>query len=336
MLPRCNDIYAFRLGPDPAIRLKRRALLTCHASHMETSHGGALVALSHDIAGTVERIATRVVAVEGRDRTGSSGFFVRPGIILTADHALENDDIEIVHADGKTESARIVGRDSSTDLALLAVADSGAGPIETAGSGDIRVGAIALAVARDDDGDVAATMGVIGSIGAAWRTWRGGEIDRFIRPDLSLYPRFSGSPLVDAAGRLIGLNTWGLSRRQPVTVPAATIARVVEALATRGHVTRGYLGIAMQAIELPEHLGGGSGVIALGIAPDGPAQAGGLMLGDIITSLRGRRIGDSDDVQAALDSSSVGAPATVGVLRGGKPLELAVTIGERPRHDHDE
>jgi len=103
---------------------------------METSQGGALVALSQDIAGTVERIAKSVVAVEGRDRTGSSGFFVRPGIILTADHALENDDIEVVYAGGKTESARIIGRDSSTDLALLAVVDAETAPIDVAGASD--------------------------------------------------------------------------------------------------------------------------------------------------------------------------------------------------------
>jgi S1-C subfamily serine protease len=302
---------------------------------METQTGGALLALSQDIAGTVERVAAGVVAVEGRDRVGSSGWFVRPGVIVTADHALENDEVEVVHSDGTAETARIIGRDGSTDIALLAVRDSSIVPLEAASDADVRVGTIALAVARDDDGDLAATMGVVGSIGSAWRTWRGGEIDRFIRPDLSLYPRFSGSPLVDAAGRLIGMNTWGLSRRQPVTVPAATIARVVEALSTRGHIARGYLGIAMQAIELPQTLGGGSGVIALGIAPDGPAQSAGLMLGDIITSLRGQRVSDSDDIQAALDASSVGAKTTVNVLRGGKPLELAVTIGERPRHDHD-
>jgi S1-C subfamily serine protease len=302
---------------------------------IESQPGGALLALSQDIAGTVDRVAARVVAVEGRDRVGSSGWFVRPGVIVTADHALENDEVEIVHADGTAEAARIIARDGSTDIALLATRDTTVAPLEAANDGDLRVGAIAIAVARDDDGDLAATMGVVGSIGSAWRTWRGGEIDRFIRPDLSLYPRFSGSPLVDATGKLIGMNTWGLSRRQPVTVPAATIARVVEALSTRGHVARGYLGIAMQAIELPDTLGGGSGVITLGIAPDGPAQNAGLMLGDIITSLRGNRVSDSDDVQAALDSSSVGTKATVSVLRGGKPLELAVTIGERPRHDHD-
>jgi S1-C subfamily serine protease len=302
---------------------------------METTLGGTLAALSNDVAATIEAVAGNVVAVEGRDRIGSSGFFLRPNTIVTADHALESDEIAVVYADGRTEPARIVGRDAATDIALLAVATAGPKALAALAGPDLRVGAIALAVARDDDGDLAATMGVVGSLGAAWRTWRGGEIDRFVRADLSLYPRFSGSPLVDAAGRLIGLNTWGLSRRQAVVVPAATIARVVDALGTRGHIARGYLGLAMQGIDLPDALGGGSAVIVLGIARGGPAEAAGFIVGDIITALAGRRIGDSDDLQALLDAASVGTQTAVSVLRGGQPLELRVIVGERPQRDDD-
>jgi len=302
---------------------------------MNTTLGGTLAALSNDIAATVDAIAGHVVAVEGRDRIGSSGFFLRANTILTAEHAVESDDVDIVYADGRTERARVTGRDPATDIAVLTVAASGPAGLEPLGAHELRVGAIAIAVARDDDGDLAATMGVVGSVGAAWRTWRGGEIDRFIRADLSLYPRFSGSPLVDAAGRLIGMNTWGLSRRQAVVVPAATIARVIDALGSRGRIARGYLGLAMQGIDLPETLGGGSGVIALGVAPNGPAERGGLIVGDILTTLAGRRISDSDDIAAVLDASSVGSQTVVGVLRGGKPLDLTVTIGERPAADDD-
>jgi serine protease Do len=302
---------------------------------MDTTLGGALAALSNDIAATIDAVAANVVAVEGRDRIGSSGFFLQPNTIVTADHALESDDIEVVFADGRSEKARVTGRDAATDLALLTVATAGPPALGPLADGHLRVGAIAIAVARDDDGDLSATMGVVGSLGAAWRTWRGGEIDRFVRADLSLYPRFSGSPLVDAGGRLIGLNTWGLSRRQAVVVSAATIARVVEALGTRGHIARGYLGLAMQGIELPDALGGGSGVIVLGVARGGPAEAGGFIVGDIITALGGRRIGDSDDIQASLDAASVGSHAVAGIVRGGQPLELNVTIGERPASDDD-
>src|ERR1700676_585369 len=209
----------------------------------------ALVALSNDVASTVERVAAGVVAVEARSRIGSSGFFVRPDLILTADHALESDEVEIVRAGGETETAAIAGRDPSTDLALLRVEKPGTA-LEFDPAEALRVGAIVLAVARDDDGDLAASMGVLSAVGAGWRTWQGGQIDRFVRPDLSLYPRFSGSPLVDVTGRVIGLNTGGLSRRQSLTVPASTIGRVVETLLARGGpLPRGYLGVALHGVE---------------------------------------------------------------------------------------
>ncbi len=300
---------------------------------MNTSVGGALAALSNDIAGTVETVAANVVAVEGRDRIGSAGFFVRPNTILTADHAVEADEVGVVYADGREERARVSGRDPATDIALLTVASAGPAALAHLPDAGIRVGTVAIAVARDDDGDLAATMGIVGSVGAAWRTWRGGEIDRFVRADVALYPRFSGSPLVDASGALIGMNTWGLSRRQALVIPARTLARVLDALGTRGRIARGYLGLAMQGIDLPNALGGGSGVIALGVAAGGPADSGGLIVGDIITTFAGRRINDSDDIQSVLDAAGVGTRTNIGVLRGGKPLELGVTIGERPQHD---
>jgi S1-C subfamily serine protease len=286
---------------------------------------GALVALSNDLAGTVERVAGGVVAVEARSRIGSSGFFIRPDLILTADHALETDEVEIVRAGGAAEPATIAGRDPSTDLALLRVTAPGT-PLEFAAPETLRVGAIALAVARDDDGDLAASMGVISAVGGAWRTWQGGDVDRFVRPDLSLYPRFSGSPLVDAGGRVFGLNTGGLSRRQVVTVPAATIHRVVEALLTRGgRIPRGYLGVALQAVA--------GGAIVLGVEPGSPADRGGLIVGDIIVAIGEKRIEDADDVHAQLGSGTVGTELAVEVLRGGTPKSLRVTVGDRPADD---
>ncbi len=285
----------------------------------------ALAALSNDIASTVERVASGVVAVEGRARIGSSGFYVRPDLILTADHALESDEIEIVRANGDTETATIAGRDPSTDLALLRVENAGV-PLEFASTDALRVGAIVLAVARDDDGDLAASMGVISALGEAWRTWHGGDIDRFIRPDLSLYPRFSGSPLVDVTGRVIGLNTGGLSRRQALTVPASTIERVVEALLTRGgRIPRGYLGVALQGVQ--------GGVIVLGVEPTSPADQAGLIVGDIITALGGKAVEDADDVHAQLSAGTVGKQLALDVRRGGSPRHVQVTVGERPEHD---
>jgi S1-C subfamily serine protease len=289
-----------------------------------TTETSALAALSNDIASTVERVASGIVAVEARARIGSSGFFIRPDLILTADHALESDEIEIVRANGETETATVAGRDPSTDLALLRVKNAGA-PLEFAPPGALRVGAIVLAVARDDDGDLAASMGVISALGEAWRTWHGGDIDRFIRPDLSLYPRFSGSPLVDVTGRVIGLNTGGLSRRQALTVPASTIERVVEALLTRGgRIPRGYLGVALQGVQ--------GGVIVLGVEPKSPADAGGLIVGDIITAVGGKAVEDAGEVHAQLGAGTVGNQLALDVRRGGSPHQVQVVVGERPEH----
>jgi S1-C subfamily serine protease len=290
-----------------------------------TTETSALIALSEGIASTVERVAPSVVAVEARSRIGSSGFYLRPDLILTADHALESDEVEIVRAGGDTERAVIAGRDPSTDLALLRVENAGAA-LELAEPESLRVGAIALAVARDDDGDLAASMGVISAVGGAWRTWQGGDVDAFVRPDLALYPRFSGSPLVDAAGRAVGMNTGGLSRRQTLTVPAATIRRVVDALLARGgRIPRGYLGVALQAVD--------GGVIVLGVEPESPADRGGLIIGDVITAIGGEPVEDANDVHARLGSGTVGTELAVELRRGGAPQRVRITVGERPERD---
>ena len=308
---------------------------------MESSTTSALVALSNDIAGTIERASGAVVAVEGGGRFSTSGFSIDDQHIITSDHAIDDDDetVEIVHADGKTEQATVVGHDGSTDLALLRSERAASVVLAHAPNDDLRVGALALALARDDDGDLAATMGVISALGAAWRTWRGGEFDRFIRPDVAISPRFSGGPLIDVHGRIVGMNTWGLSRRNAPTVPASTIARVVESLASGKRVSRGYLGIAMQSLELPQALAEiakvavGGGVIALGVENSGPAHNGGVIVGDIIVSLDGKRVNDGDDITSFLGTASVGKERAVNIIRGGGAHALRITAGERPHHD---
>jgi S1-C subfamily serine protease len=289
----------------------------------------ALVALSNDIAATIERVAPAVVAVEARHRLGSTGFYVRPNLILTADHAIESEDIEIVREGGATERATIVGRDPSTDLAVLRTETAGT-PVTFADDAALRVGAIALAIARDDDGDVAATMGVLSAVGAAWRTWQGGDVERFVRPDLNLYKRFSGSPLVNGDGAVIGMNTPALSRRQDITVPASTIARVVETLVSRGHIAQGYLGVALQHVHLPENFGGGAAAVVVGIEPKSPADRGGLFVGDVLTGFAGTRI-DVEDLHATIARTAPGGTLALDVLRGGTPQAITVTVGERAR-----
>jgi S1-C subfamily serine protease len=294
------------------------------------SGSSALVALSNDLAGAVERVAPSVVAVEARERAGSTGFYVRPHLILTADHALEDDAIEVVFADGETEIPTVVGRDPATDLALLRTERAGI-PVACE-TGDVRAGTIAIAVTRDDDGDVAATIGTISMVGRAWRTWQGGRLDRFVRPELAFSPRFSGSPLIDAHGTVVGLNTAGLSRHDAIAVPSATIERVIDALTTRGSIARGYLGVALQHVHLPAALGGGTGAVLVGVEPESPADRAGLIVGDVIVGIDGERE-DIEGVHAAIAGSAIGSELALDLVRGGAPQHVHVTVGERPEDD---
>ena len=183
-----------------------------------------------------------------------------------------------------------------------------------------------MALGRRGHNGVSAAFGIISAVGGAWRTWRGGHVDRFIRPDLNVYTGFSGGALVDTEGRVIGLNTSGLTRGGGVTIPASTVSRVVDDLLTRGHVRRGYLGVGLQAVELP---GGRSGLIILSVETQGPAAKAGIVVGDVLLTLAGQPVADTDDVQAHLSADQVGKPLVAELLRGGSPLKLDLVPGER-------
>jgi S1-C subfamily serine protease len=168
---------------------------------------------------------------------------------------------------------------------------------------------------------------VLSAISGPWRTWRGGQIERFIRPDINIYTGFSGGALVDVEGRIIGLNTTGLTRGMGVTIPASTVSRVVDELLTQGRIRRGFLGIGMHPVELP---GGSQGLVILSLEPNGPAAQAGIVVGDVLLTLGGEPVTDTDAVQFHLGAESVGKPLSAGILRGGAPMKVDVTPAERP------
>ncbi len=306
---------------------------------MSNTEPGALAALSSDLASAVERIAASLVYVDADRRRDASGIAWDEHTIVTTDHALERDeDIELVLAGGGRARAAISGRDPSTDLALLQT-DATLVPATRADAAALKVGNIVLAVGRDEDGQTTASMGVVSALDGPWRTWRGGDVDRFVRPDLSLYPGLSGGALADVDGALLGLNTWGLSRRMALTVPNATIERVVTQLRAGGSIRRGYLGIALQPVRLPESLQRALGirqegaVIVVDVAGNGPAEKAGVLIGDVLVSLGTQALEDADDVQRALGDGSVGQALPLRFVRAGEAREQSVTIEERP---HDE
>ena len=299
-----------------------------------------LLSLSNNLADAVERAGQSTVAVHARQRQSASGVQWRPGVIVATDHTIErDDDITITLADGKSVPATLAGRDPSTDLAILKV-DGANLPVAAIGdAAALRVGHMALAVGRFGEGGLGTSLGVVSALSGAWNTWRGGQVDQFIRADVTLYPGFSGGPLVNAAGEIVGINTSGLSRNMGLTIPAATVNRVVDQLLSTGRIARGYLGLGLQPVRLPDTLKqavgttSDTGVIIISIESGGPAEQAGLFIGDILVTLDGTPVTDTDAVQALLGPERIGSALAAKIARGGQPVDVAITVGERPQRE---
>jgi S1-C subfamily serine protease len=297
---------------------------------------GVLAALSDDLATAVERAGRSVVAIHARRRIPSSGVVWRLGVIVTASHTVTRDeDITLTLPDAGTAPATLAGRDETTDLAVLRTDATGLLPAERAETSALRAGNLVLAVGRPGT-SLTASLGVVSAVGAEWRTWQGGRIDRFVRLDLAIYDGFSGGPLVEAGGRVLGINTSGLARGMPLTIPASTVERVADQILAGGRLGRGYLGLASQAVRLPEalrqafQLTGDFGLVVVNVEPGGPAERGGVLLGDILVALDGIAVTDPRDVLAALTPERVGQAIKARVLRGGQPTDVSITVGPRP------
>jgi S1-C subfamily serine protease len=288
----------------------------------------ALLELSNQLAHAVELGEPAVVAVHGRPHVPSSGILWRAGVVVTSDHTLQRDeDITVTIAGGGNLPATLAGRDGGTDLAVLRLADGADYAAKTVSDASIRAGNLVLALGRRGKDGVSASFGVVSAVGGAWRTWRGGQIDRFIRPDVNIYPGFSGGALVDIDGRVIGLNTSGLTRGTGVTVPASTVSRVVEELLSRGRVRRGFIGVGLHPVRLPD---GARGLIVLSLEPGGPALQAGVMVGDVLLTLDGEAVVDTDAVQSQLGAERIGKTVVAEVVRGGARLSIGIVPAERP------
>jgi len=285
----------------------------------------SLQQLSDALADVVANAAKSVVAVHAT-RSRSSGFVWRPGLIVTADEALaEEGDIAVMSSGGEPVAATLVGRDPTTDIALLRVDGFGA-PAAALASAPPKAGALALAVGAGRNGPLAA-FGAVSSVGPAWRSLRGGEIDARIELDLTLRRAGEGGLALDASGHAFGMAAFG-PRRTVLVIPAATIERVAGKLQTDGRIARGYLGLGLQAAKLDGD--GGMGAMVMSVDPTGPGSAAGVRQGDVIVNWNGERVRDVRTLLRALGPDSVGQTAKLSLLRGGEPIEAALAIAERP------
>jgi S1-C subfamily serine protease len=291
-----------------------------------------LLSLSNELAAAVEHAGRAVFGINARPRLGSAGVHWRPGLIVTADHTVQADEeVTVTRPDGRVVTATVAGRDPAIDIAILKVDAPDVAVADVGDSDAVRVGHIVLAVGPGPR----ASWGVVSAIGAG-RGARSAAGD-LLSLDLTLYPGFSGGPLVDVQGRVVGVNTSGASRQLQLAIPASAVNRVLDELGRRGRIPRAYLGVGTQQVRLPEglrqrfNLDQQTAVIVVDVQPNSPAAGAGLLIGDIIVSLGGTSITEPADLKSVLRPDRVGESTIASVIRGGEPRDLPIQVGERPR-----
>lgn len=306
----------------------------------QTSQASALGAFSDQLANAVERASRSIVSISARPRQSASGVLWQADgevVIVTADHVVEReDDIAVTLPDGHQARATLAGRDPNTDLAVLRLpaADLGSDAAPITLNEGLRVGHLALAIGRPTEGGPRVSFGVVSAVEGPRRAGGGTQIEGIIFADVTLYPGFSGGPLVDLDGKMVGLNSSRLTR-QSAALPLTTVRRVVGALLTHGRMRRGYLGVGTQQIPLPSAMAQKAGsaqesaLLVVTVEGDSPAEKAGMFIGDLIVAINGQTVTGVDGLRSALAAAAPGQTLTLKALRGGEPTDITVTIGER-------
>lgn len=297
-----------------------------------------LSSLSQEITELVARTVGGVVAVKAGAYRTTSGVSLGEDLIAVATPALRREENVPIHAaDGTHGVGTLLGRDPSLHLAFLKVTGLALKPLPPRDPTELRAGMLAAVVGLTTDAGPSASLGILGAVSGPRRTWRGGNLDYFIRLDVNTYPSQVGAAVVDSEGLLIGMATPGLLQFSPVAVPVKTLNRIAEELLQQGRIRHGYLGVGLQPVAIPpalrEKIGSGqeSGLIILNVEPDSPAEQAAVQLGDILISLNGKPLADIEDLQNELRGGNVGKHLKLVLLRGGERVETSIAISERAR-----
>jgi len=296
----------------------------------------ALIELSNALAAATERAAIHIVAVHTGPRGSSSGVIWRAGIIVTADHALRSDEeIKVTLPEQRVVSATLVGRDATTDLAVLKCAEA-ASPVPAFGdAAALAAGHLTLVVGRTRASGPVAALAAVSLAVAERRQWGGATLSPYIRLDVGLQPTAIGGAVVDARSNVVGIATPKFARFGAIAIPAATVNRVADLLLSKGRIPRGYLGVGLQPIRLPAeltqstHRKGKTATIVLDVAPGGPAHKAGLLIADLLLSLDGHEVLHPGDVHSTLGPDSIGKTFVAQLLRGGELREVRISVTER-------
>jgi S1-C subfamily serine protease len=295
-----------------------------------------LEAYSQSIARVVEQAGRVVVAVKPGAYRVTSGVIFREDLIAINNHQLKREGaVPVYLADGRESEATLLGRDPARDVAILQVRGANLATPQSEPEIKLKPGALAIVVGRTLDAGLSASVGALGAVGSARRTWRGGELHRFLRLDVNLYPSQAGAAVVSASGRLVGMATGAMLRHSALAVPPETLNEVADELLREGRIRQGYLGVGLQPVAIPEHLrsrsplAGEAGLMVLSVEPGTGADKAGLQLGDILIAAGGTTLSDTDSLLTLLRGDAVGKPMTVSLLRAGTFLETEIQVSDR-------
>jgi S1-C subfamily serine protease len=295
------------------------------------------LAISNELAEATEKIGAHAAAVHTEARGSTSGVIWRPGIIVTAEHALRRDEeIQVTLPDGKTAGAKLVGRDPSTDLAVLKCDEATAAPAAFGDSDALKAGHVTLVVGRTRASGPVAALSFVSLVTKERRLWGGGAVSPYVRLDVALQRTGIGGAVVNAEGKIVGVATPKFAPTGALAIPVTTANRVIDALLEKGRIPRGYLGVGLQPVRLPEGLRETlqrkekTAAMVLEVEPDGPAHKAGVVIGDILTKIEGKPVMRLEDVQAHLHGEGIGKTVRAEFLRGGAPREVSIVVGERP------
>lgn len=288
-----------------------------------------LAAVSEALSSLAAAVGASTFCIPGRHgRALATAAVWQPGIAVTVAHVFRRTPaaLSLIGPDGAVVEATLAGIDSSTDLAVFRLPEAAAPAVAHGDAATLKAGSLVMAVGRSSGGDVTASHGIVNRSAGPWETWLGGQLDRLIRLDGGLYEGLSGAPVADAGGAIVGIATSALSRSYGMVVPASTVGRVVEALLTKGHVSRAFLGISAQPVTVQ---GEEDGLLITGLVPGGPAQAAGMRVGDILVRVDGQPATSLQALRQTL-ADKVGQAVTATVHRGGVPTELNLTVAQWP------
>jgi S1-C subfamily serine protease len=289
-----------------------------------------LSSLSSQLAVAVEQAAAAVVQVHGRRRPAAGVVFAED-LVLTPAASLDDDSVIVRRGDGHTAEGSVLGRTPGGGMAVVRVPTLGVPPMIAAP--EPRVGHLAIAVGRTWSGGVFAAVTNVAVVGGPLRTGRSTEIERVIRIAQPPHGALTGGALVDADGKVLGVITGAAIRGTTIVVPTALAVPAAQQVASAGGAKQGFIGVSSTTVSLPVRQRAGRaqeyGLLVTGLVPESPADAAGVLVGDIIVGFAGTSIQEPEHLVTMLRGERVGKPVSVTVLRGGAAQDVQVTVGVR-------